>query len=185
MSDPYEVRVVSSSGDKLQNGVGATDLTPVVYYGAVQITNLTGWTFDWYFYNRNGKRGGFVDTTRTAIADGRTITANTAGTASVITYNGAAITVAAGDMAKVVLPNGTERFYELASGSGSTATIRTPVTNNFLNFTDFPAPTASELVNAKFFICSAKRTTSGATPVNLTGFDVDVKSNIVVEANRP
>jgi hypothetical protein len=185
VTDPYEVRVISSSGDKLQNGVGTTDLTPIVYYGATQVTDLTGWTFDWYFYNRNGKRGGFVDTTRTAVADGRNITANTAGVSGVVTYDGANIVVAAGDMVKVAMPNGTERFYELASGTGATLTIRTPVTNTFLSFADFPAPTASELVGSKLFICTAKRTTAGAAAVALTGFDVDVKSNILVEANRP
>lgn len=185
-SDPYEVRVLSSAGDKLQNGVGSTNLTPDVFYGAGRVADLTGWTFDWYFYNRNGKRGAFVDTTRTAVATGRNVTANTTGVSATVTYDGTNITVAAGDLVKIVKPDGTDLFYEVASGAANVLTLRTPVTNAWLNYTDFPAPAvANELLNSKLFIGLAKRTTSGAAAVALTGYDIDVKGSVTVDANRP
>lgn len=196
-SDPYQVITRSSSGDKLQNGVGSTVLTPYVYLGSANVADLTGWTFAWTFYNRNGLRGAFIDTTRTAASGGRVVSANTAGTASVITYGGAAITFAAGDIIKAVLTDGTERFYEVASGTGNTVTIRTPSTNTFLNFTDFPSPTVSQLVGGVLYVCvgsGGQRNTTGQSTaaamitsgsVTLTGDEIDVKGVVVVDANRP
>lgn len=185
VSDPYEVRPFSSAGDKLQNGVGSTDITPIVYYGATQITDLTGWTFDWTFYNRDGKRGAFVNTTRTALAGGRSISANTAGTSGTITYGGTNIPLSAGDIIKAVTVTGVEYFYEVASQTGNIVTIRAGSTNNWLKFTDFAAPTASMFVNGRLFVCSATVTTSGTNKLVLTGDDVDVKANVLCAANRP
>jgi hypothetical protein len=187
VSDPYTVTVNSSAGDKLQNGVGSTSLTPNVFNGSVEVTDLTSWTFTWTLFNRNGKRTGFVDTTKTALAGGRIVTANTAGTATVFTFSGAAIAFVAGDLIKVVAADSTEKVYEVVSFSGSTVTIRTPSTNTWLNFTDFPAPVTSEFVNGKLFALTANGlvTSSAAAAVALTGDDVDVKCNIVVSANRP
>jgi hypothetical protein len=189
VSDPYEVRVNSTSGDKLQNGVGSTSLTPDVFYGAARISSLTGWTFTWTLYNRDGKRGGFVDTTRTAVVGGRDITAHGTGSAATITYNGANITMAAGDLIKCVTAGGIEYFYEVASNTSNVATIRTPVTNTWLNYTDFPAPTASQFLNGgKLFVIrntAGQATTSAGAALVLTGDDVDVKSRIFVDANRP
>lgn len=186
ISDPYEVILNSSSGDKLQNGVGSTSIVPVVYYGSTQVTPLTNWTFNWTFYNRNGKRGAFVNPTRTNLAGGRNISANTAGTSAVFTYDGAVITpIAGGDIIKCVLPSGIEDFYEVVSATGNTITIRTPTTNGWLNFTEFPAPVASEFVNGKLFVCSASLTTNSNAAIVLTGDDIDVKGNVVCSANRP
>jgi len=188
ISDPYDLKILSSSGDKLQNGVGSTSLTPLLYYGATPVTNLTGWTFNWIFYNRDGKRAAFIDTTRTAIAGGRDITTHTAGTSAVLTYNGTAITFAAGDIIKCVTPNGVDKFYEVASGTGNTVTIRTPTTNTWLSYTDYPAPAASEFLNGKLFVCTGSggtRTTSAGAAVTVTGDEIDVKGRIVCEANRP
>ena len=188
-SDPYQLNILSSAGDKLQNGVGSTTITPEVYYGSNKVSSLTGWTFTWYIYNRNGKRGAFVDATKTALAGGRNITANTSGTSTVFTYSGASITFAAGDLIKVVAAEGTERIYEVASGTGSTVTIRTPSTHSsWLSFTDYPAPTASEFVNGSLFACTSGGgvvTTSGAASFTLTGDDVDVKARLSCDANRP
>ncbi len=47
VSDPYDIRITSSSGDKLQNGVGSSVLTPVVYNGSLLVSPLTGWYFNW------------------------------------------------------------------------------------------------------------------------------------------
>jgi hypothetical protein len=189
VSDPYEVRVNSTSGDKLQNGVGSTSLTPDVFYGAARVSSLTGWTFTWTLYNRDGKRGGFVDATRTAVVGGRDITAHGTGVSATITYNGANITMAAGDLIKCVTAGGLEYFYEVASNAANVATIRTPSTNTWLNYTDFPAPTASQFLNGgKLFVVrntQGQATTAGAAALVLTGDDVDVKSRIVIDANRP
>lgn len=188
VSDPYEVRVNSSTGDKLQNGVGSTNLTPDVWYGNQQVISLTGWTFTWTFYNKDGKRGAFIDTTRTAVAAGRNITANTIGASAVITYGGTAITFTAGNIIKCVTVGGSERFYEVASATGNTVTIRTPSTNAWLNFTDFPAPAvANDFLGGSLFVCASggQVTTSGAAALTLTGYEVDGKARIMVEANRP
>lgn len=183
VSDPYDLRILSSAGDKLQNGVGSTTLTPQVWNGDKQVTDLTGWTFTWYFYQRDGKRGAFIDTSRTAAAAGRGITANTAGSSSVITYDGTAITGwTAGMIVKCVLPSGVERFYEVASATGNTVTIQTPSTNTWLDYT---APSLSELVGGKFFAALATQTTNGAAGLTVTGYEVDVKARILCEANRP
>ncbi|RWB95527.1 MAG: hypothetical protein EOQ56_27635 [Mesorhizobium sp.] len=189
-SDPYDVKLNSSSGDKLQNGIGSTSITPEVYYGSQRVASLTGWTFLWTLYNRLGLRGAFIDTTRTAVAGGRNITANTTGASAVLTYDGAAITFAAGNIIKAVYANGSERFYEVLSGSGNTVTIRTPVTNTWLNFTDYPAPAvASDLVGGKLFVCTGasggQQTTSGAAAIVVTGDEVDAKARIYCEATRP
>lgn len=185
ISDPYNVKVISSAGDKFQNGVGSTNLTPEVYYGPNKITDLTGWSFTWTLRDRNGNRAGFIDTTRTAVADGRNITANTT---TSFTYDGAAITMAAGDLIKCVKPDGTARFFEIASSSSNVATIKTTgFTMSGIDFVAYPQPTASEFLNGKFFVCTAagQRTTSAATSVTVTGQEIDVKGTVVVEANRP
>jgi hypothetical protein len=186
VSDKYQVIVSSTAGDKLQNGVGSTNLSPVVYYGATQVASLTGWTFTWYFYDRNGYRGAFVDTSK--LSGGATITANTTGTTASISC--ASITAnlfAAGDIIKCVKSDGTAYFYEVGAASTAGAvTIRTPSTNTFLNFTNFAAPaTTSDFVNGKIFAALATRSSSGANTITLTGDDVDVKSKISIDANRP
>ena len=190
VSDPYQLNILSSSGDKLQNGVGNTNLTPDIFYGQNRVADLTGWTFTWTFYNKDGNRGAFIDTTRTAVAGGRNITANTTGASAVLTYDGVAITtLAAGDILKIVTPAGVDRFYEVASRTGNTVTIRTPSTNTWLNYATFPAPAvANDLVGGKLYVCLAvggQRTTSGAASITVTGDEIDAKGRIFVEANRP
>ena len=191
VSDPYDLKVLSSAGDKLQNGVGSTTLTPDVYYGASRITNLTGWTFFWTFFNKDGKRGAFIDTTRTALAGGRTITAHTTGNNAVFTYSGTAITFSAGDIIKVVTPGGDERFYEVASGTGNTVTCRVPTTHSsWLNTTNWPAATAGQFTNGRLFVClgsasAGQVTTSGSAGLVLGGDDIDAKARIICEGDRP
>jgi len=190
VSDPYQCNILSSSGDKLQNGVGSTNLTPSVYYGAAVVPSLTGWTFTWTFYNRDGNRAAFVDTTRTAQAGGRTISANTTGASATITYGGAAFTgVNAGDIVKVVRPDGLDRYYEVLSVAANVVTIRTPSTNTWLNYTTYPTPAvANDLVGGRMYVCTAsggQQATSGATAITVTGDEIDVKGRITCEANRP
>ena len=187
VSDPYDTQVISSAGDKLQNGIGSTNLTADVYYGSVKVADLTGWSFTWYFYNKDGNRGGYIDTTRTAQAGGRTVTSHTTGTAAVFTYSGTAITFSAGDIIKCVTPGGVDKFFEVASGTGNTVTIRTPTTNTWLSFTTYPAPTASEFTNGKLYVCTpgGTRTSSGAAPITVTGDEIDAKGRFFVECYRP
>lgn len=189
-SDPYDVKVTSSTGDKLQNGIGSTVLTPRVYNGATEVTPLTGWTFTWTFYNKDGNRGGFIDATKTAQAGGRNITAHGTGASATITYDGAnfASFNIAGGIVKVVTPLGVDKFYEVLSNVAGVVTIRTPVTNTWLNYTTFPAPTASEFVGGKIYCVIAgggQLSTSAGATITVTGDEVDAKCRISVDADRP
>lgn len=193
ISDPYDVEIISSSGDKLLNGIGSTNLTPKVSYGSTNISDLTNWEFTWYLYDRNGKRGGFVDTTKISTAGGATITANTTGASTQFTYNGVSYAFQAGMIIKAVKPNGEAFYYEVASAGTNTVTIRTPSVNTWLTFTDFAAPSATnDFVNGKLFGCTGTgtgvngtRTTSAGAAITLTGDEVDAKARILCEANRP
>lgn len=187
ISDPYELRVLSSTGDKLQNGQGSTTLSPLVYYGASPVPNLTGWVFTWYFYDRNGKRGAFIDTSKIAASSGGTITAHTTGASA--SFSSSAITAGmftVGSIIKCVKPTGEAFFYEVgATSTAGNVVIRTPATNTWLTFA---APSASgDFVNGRIYGCTAggTRTSSGASGITLTGDEVDVKSVITVEAGRP
>lgn len=198
VSDPYETKIISTAGDKLQNGVGSTNLYPQVYNGStlLSVANTTAWSFVWTFFDGGtGTRAGFIDATKTAVAGGRDITANTAGAGSVITYSGAAITFAAGDMVKIV-KDGVARYYEVASGTtNSNLTLRTATVSTFLNATWAASSiTANQFVGGKLFACSGNGATAGQKTstgtgsgnyITVTGDDIDGKGNIVVESNRP
>lgn len=198
ISDPYDVKVISTAGEKMQNGVGSTNVYPTVYNGSTQlsVSDTSAWTFVWTFFDGiTGTRAGFIDTTKTAVAGGRNITANTAGAGAVITYDGAAITFAAGDMVKIV-KDSVARYYEVASGTtNSNLTLRTAVVNTFLNATWMASSiTANQFVGGKLFACTGagatagQRTTTGSGSANyitVTGDDIDGKGVILCEANRP
>ena len=137
----------------------------------------------------------FIDTGRTAQAGGRALgaTPNTAGAGSVITYGGSPITFAANDIIKIVLASGITRFYEVASGTGNTVTIRsTAITATWLNNGVMNAvPTLNEFANGRLYVCLGLRTTSGGSnsditaKINVTGDEIDVKGTILCEATRP
>lgn len=188
VSDPYIVRITSSSGDKLQNGQGSTTLTPTVFNGSAQVGSLTGWSFDWYLYDRDGKRAAFVDTAKISVAGGAPITANGTGASATFTYSGTSFAFTAGSIIKCVKPDGSAFYYEVGSATTNQVTIRTPTTNTWLNFTNFPAPSStSDFVGGRLFGCTTdgKRTTSGGTGITVTGDEIDVKGTINCEANRP
>lgn len=207
ISDPYETRLVSSTGDKLQNGQGSTDVYPRIYYGATEVTNLTGWKFLFTLFDgQQNKRAGFIDTTKTALAGGRDITANGTGASATFNYSGANITFAAGDVIKVVRPNGTPNYYEVATSTTNQVTIRAASTNTWLAGPLYAYPTvANEFQGGKFFACTANpggtfngaavtgqggaRITTGATglaaKIVVTGDEVDVKAVINCESDRP
>lgn len=203
-ADPYEVKISSSNGDKLQNGVGSTELKPIVYNGATKLSNadLSAWKFKWYFYAANGVRAGFIDDTRTAVSTGRPITGNTAGPGAVITFTGATISVVAGDMVKLVTSTGLVYYYEVGvTSNNNTITLRTATLSTFLN-TPWPASsiTLNMFAGGKLYICTGTGADPGETPtatagtivttgavetVTVDGFDVDNKCTVVVESYRP
>lgn len=198
-SDPYDCKLISTSGDKLQNGVGSTNIYPAVYNGSTPVTALTGWSFKWYYYDgaSPGNRAGFVDTTRTALAGGRPITANTAGATSAITFTGSAITFAAGDMIKVVDTVGVARYYEISTvGAANVVAVRAATISTFLNAV-WPTSsiTLSQFVGGVMYVCkgtgatAGTQTTTGATGVaaqiTVTGDEIDGKGTILCEVTRP
>jgi hypothetical protein len=189
VSDPYQVVIASTGGDKLQNGIGSTSMSPIVYSGSTPVASLTGWSFAWTYYDKNGNRGAFVDTAKISVAGGAPITANTIGASATITYTGTSYAFVAGDIIKAVNSAGNASFYEVASSTSNIVTIRVPATtNNFLSATSFPAPVATtDFVGGKLFGCVAGgvRTTSGNAAIVVTGDDIDVKGNVFCAATRP
>lgn len=196
LTDPFRLELISSTGDKFNNGEGTSTITPKVYSGGTEVTPLTGWEFIWTPYNRTGKRAAFIDASRTPYGSGRNITAHTTGTAATITHSGAAIAtpaIVAGDIIKCVSTTGQEAYYEVASVAGSVVTIRTPATNAWLTFTDYPAPTTGQFVNGKFYVCTlasggaarGQRVTAASAAITLTGDEVDGKMTILATGDRP
>ena len=119
---------------------------------------------------------------------GAPITANTTGTSATFTYTGTSYAFAAGDIVKAVNPAGAASFFEVASSVANVVTIRTPITNTWLNFTNFPAPSAiTDYVGGKLYGCTAggTRSTAASASFVLTGDDIDAKSVIVCDATRP
>jgi hypothetical protein len=196
ISDPYTVRINSSTGDKLQNGIGNTSISPTVFYGAGQVTDLTGWSFTWRIYDKSGKRGAFVDTAKISTAGGAAISANTTGSSATITYGGTSYAFAAGDVVKVVNATGAASFYEVASSVTNVVTIRVApsggqTANAWLLTSDFPAPvTLNELNGGKLYGCisvagAGTRVTAAGASFTLTGDEIDAKASIFCDANRP
>lgn len=199
-SDPYQLNIISTSGDKLQNGVGSTNLYPIMYNGAAQLSvaNTAAWTFLWSFYDGvTGNKAGFIDTTRTSAPSGRTVSANTAGAGSVLTYDGAAIAFAAGDMIKLQDPaSAAVRYFEVASGTTvANLTLRAAIVSTFLNAV---WPTSAILLNQfagwNLFVCSGTGATAGtksstgtgaANYITVTGYEIDGKGTIMCDATRP
>lgn len=212
VDDPYSVMVISTAGDKFQNGVGTTDVYPLVYNGGTKVTPLSGWSFTWSLQAKDSKPAAFIDTARNPSAGGTLIESNTAftsgtptaptGTAAEITLNVDPVgfgTVTAGDPIKVQSPDGAiTKFYEVASkvgANGATSTkfvLRATPTTKFL-YTDYPAPATNELAGWTLWVCKnagGTITTSGgstdlAAKFTLTGYDIDGKGTITCQANRP
>lgn len=201
-SDSYAVRVLSTAGDKLQNGIGSTVVYPTVYSGATLLTDTTGWTFDWYFYDKQGKQCGFVDVDRSS--GGRVILSNTAST---FTFATSTDVWQVGDIVKCVKTNGLAFYYEVLNATTTSVTIRTTGTfvNSFIQGA-YTNPSAGEFVNGVLYACTRNtsatvngvttsingtRTVSGGLVSALAGGftldekDIDVKGNIVCNANKP
>lgn len=203
ISDPYAVVLDSSTGDKLQNGVGSTRIVPRVYNGASELsrTDLSEWVFTWVFYDRNGSRAGFVDVdasnTHLGTAYGATITAVTTTTISFTIPSGAAtIKKNSNNIVKVVDTDGIARYYEITADSSVSTTTGVVTLSSApvnISITDYPLPPTSKLVGGKLYVCTRNgtRVTTGvgtqAAPVGIvvTGEDIDVKGRITCEASRP
>lgn len=199
-TDAYNISVVSTAGEKLQNGVGSTNLYPQIWNGStpVAVSDLAAWSFVWSFFDgaAPGNRAGLIDTTRTAQAGGRPITANTAGSGSVFTYTGAVITFAAGDMVKLVTATGLPKYFEVASGTTlSNLTLRTATISTFLNAVWSEASiTLNQFAGGKLYVCAGTGSTAGtktstgggaANYITLTGDEIDGKGCVTCDSYRP
>lgn len=184
VSDPFEVKLISTAGEKLQNGVGNTDVYPILYYGSDKVTSGTGLSYEWTFYDKNGARGAFVDATRTAVAGGRNIGTHTN---TSLSYDGAAITWVDGDIVKASKGSLVE-YFEVSGTTHATGTVnlRAPTVNTWLP-NNYATLTADKFKGGKLFVCLAKRNTSGletAAKIALSGDDIDAKGVIFVEVTK-
>lgn len=180
VSDPYTVSIFSTAGEKFQNGVGSTNLSPIVYNGAAQVPSLTGWTFSWSCYNKDGLRAAFVDTSKAV--GGRAVPTHAAG--SSIPYSGAAFAVTQGDIVKCVNAAGATKYFEVGTtGSASPIALRAPTTNTWLS--NGSTVTLDEFKGGMIFPCLATRSSAATAAITVTGTDIDIKGTIICEATKP
>jgi hypothetical protein len=176
VSDPYDVGFTSTGGDKFQNGQGTTNISPVVKNGASTL-DITGWTFLWTLYDKDGVRSGFNDTDKTPSA--KSISANTTSSFTI------SVAPAAGSLIKVINSAGTViRVYEVGASS-TTTVINIRTTGLTYAWASTTAPTASEFVSGQLFCVLPTRSTSGSTAITVTGLDIDVKGTVICEASKP
>jgi hypothetical protein len=200
VSDMYSTMLVSTSGDKLQNGVGSTNIYPIVYYGSNVVGDTTSWSFKYSFYDgaAPGNKAGFIDTTRTALATGRPISAHSTTTAGIFTVTiDTAIVVANQDLVKLVMASGVAKYYEVASYTTSTITLRQSSIATSLTWLTWAGPSnTTDFVGGKLFVCLGTGATAGtqtkaggatatAAQITVTGYEIDVKGTIICEATRP
>lgn len=195
ITDPYEVKIISSTGDKLLNGQGSSTLTPEVYNGASKISSLTDWTFNWVFFDKNGKRAAFIDRDSTTSAssyynngDGRLIGVNAYNTSTRVLTHGAvspANGVSNNNIVKIV-KDGIAYYYEITAATTTSVTLSNAPTK--LSLTDFPLPTATnQFEGGVIYLCTKDGTysTDAGASIVITGEDIDSKGTINCLANRP
>lgn len=200
ISDSYRTAMISTSGDKLQNGVGSTNIYPVVYYGSVAVADTTGWLFKYYFYDgaAPGARAGFIDTTRTALAGGRPVSAHSVTSSGTFTVTiDSTIVVANQDLVKIVTSGYVAKYYEVASYTTNTLTLRQSSAATLLTWLSWAGPAnTTDFVGGRLYVCkgtaanAGTQTTSGGASVTtaqitVTGDEIDVKGTIICEATRP
>lgn len=196
VSDPYAVSIIASA-DKLINGQGSTSLYPSVRNGGIQLTatDIDDWTFSWKFFDRSGYRGAFIDTTKIATLGGAPITACGFASQRVkFTYTGTH-QFSENDLIKVVNASGNASFYEVFTGETVNAQVCTVTiklsagdyVNTWLSKSEFPVPTGNldSFIGGRLYACSASRTTTGSTPIVVSGDEIDAKSMIVCDASKP
>lgn len=213
LADPYDVQVSSNVGNIFRPGVNSAQLTPVVNYGTQSGISLTNWQFRWTLWDKNGLRGGLIDTGQPS----GTITASTAVAANAyttLTINPALSSApAVGKLAKIVAANG-DAFYGEVGGTPTTSAITFKAAtgnNTWLTTQNNSVSIAAKIVDffagGKFYICSdapvtgtgltagefagdatrygGTKATGGSTAITVTGDDIDEKGRILCEANRP
>lgn len=191
MSDPYIVFLESTGGTSLRNGLGTTQVFPIVYLGNDRITDLTGWQFKYSLFNENGMPGGFPAPERTAGYPVQ-INGNTAVVGNTFTLNlEVPITVSNGDLIKVFV-NADAWYFKVQAAVNSLnvtcyGTIEYPVS---------VVPGADCFLNNELYICNGsgedagKITTSGgsaqlAAAITVDGNDIDRKARINVAVYTP
>jgi hypothetical protein len=182
VSDPYTITITSSNGDRLLNGLGNTTLTAKVYSGSQEISSYTGWVFDWYFRNSVGTRVGFVSSSSPPTPDiTRTISSNTTGSVTLST----AVTLAAGDLVKLVSADGSIVKFAQVTATTSTLVTLQAATGDNINVGAVSTITASEFVGGTLYKAISKKTATTTNTLTVTQFDVDAKATIQVDATRP
>ena len=184
VSDPYSITILSSNGDRLLNGLGSTTLTAKVYSGVQEVASYAGWVFDWYFRDKSGTRVGFVSSSSPPTPDiTATISASTSSTTSVLLNS--AVTLAAGDLVKLVSLDGSiVKFAQVTASTGTTVTFQAATGDN-VNVNPVTTVAATEFAGGTLYKAISKKSNTGINTLTITQFDVDSKATITVDANRP
>lgn len=193
VDDPVTGQTVSSAGDKILNGVGSTTIYTNVFKRGVKLTDLRTYGFTYYAYNKDGNRCGFVDVASATKfpPDGVEISSHTTGSSAQFTL-AENVTLVAGDIVKCVAEDGRDFYYEVGTSvtGGKTFSIRTPVSNTWLNFTNFPSPTSEVFSGGIMYLCVASRYKVGgnnsptANGFSLSQDDIDSKLTIICDIDR-
>ena len=110
---------------------------------------------------------------------------NTGGAAATVSHSGSGMGLVAGRIIKCILPNGEDRYYEVASSSGTSITLRAPTTNSWL---DYPTLSTNEIVGGRLFACvdqGGQQTTNGAAAITVSSNEIDMRCRISCDALRP
>ncbi len=193
-SDPYELTLISTAGDKFQNSTGSTFVYPIVFDGSAVITDTTNWTFDYEFYDQTGAKGAFVDSSFAV----RNIFSNSSTTFTV----DAPLTLPVNAVVKVISIAGVIRYYEVAAVINNT-TITIDISPETQTFASNIAPGNDAFANGSLFVCQGTTTTGVVTKtggtladtpngthftnsrITVTGDDIDGKGTITCKAMRP
>ena len=184
ISDPYDVKVLGQNVFK--NGNGSCILTPKVYYGGAEI-DIANYTFNWKLFDRNNKKSGFIDTTKTPSA--KVISSHTTGSAAAFTISVAlAAAPVAGDVIRVISADGLsiESFEVGASSTTTVINIRPSVNGFSVNY-----PAANQYNNGKLWIykgtgaTAGVANTTGSATYTVTGDDIDGSGTVFLEAVNP
>jgi hypothetical protein len=184
VSEPYTITVLSSNGDRLLNGLGSTTLTAKVYSGSQELSSYTGWVFDWYFRNGSGTRVGFVSSASPPTPDiTRTISAAQNSTTSITLTT--AVTLAAGDLVKLVSVDGSiVKFAQVTATTSTLVTLQAATADN-INVGAVATIGDTEFANGTLYKAVSKKQTTTTNTLTITQYDVDSKATIQVDATRP
>ena len=197
-TDPYTVEV-KPDADRLLNGTGSTNVYAKVYVGAVEISSYNGWSFNWKCKNKDGAYAGL-----TVFSSGATpekmagISTNSTGAITTKT----ALTLAAGDILKLVSSGGgTVKYVQVnaavTTGAGTTPTITLKTTGLSADAASLSAVaviTDDEFKDGYLVkVVASKPVAIPGTGVRsyldtklvVSEYDVDSKNSFEVEATRP